>query len=65
MFDKIETETGKVQLTISETKVAKKDFVILKAIKFPFINVLWLGCIIMMIGIALAVYTRVIANRRS
>ena len=65
LFDKIDTETGKVQLTVSETKVAKKDFVILKAIKFPFINVLWLGCIIMMIGTALAVYTRVIANRRS
>ena len=39
------------------------QYVTLKALKFPFINLLWLGTIIMIIGIAISTVTRVQKNR--
>jgi len=43
----------------------KKDFVILKAIVFPYINVLWSGIIIMFLGTAIAIRNRVRVNSAS
>ncbi|MCB0516005.1 MAG: cytochrome c biogenesis protein CcsA [Chitinophagales bacterium] len=48
-FEKIYPDKGKIKLQfISQTP--KPEYVIMKVIKFPFINLLWLGCIIMSIG---------------
>ena len=43
VFSKIDTEQGKIELKISEKKSNKKDFIILKAVIFPHINILWMG----------------------
>lgn len=39
--------------------VESKSFLVLKAIKFPYINILWIGCVIMTLGTIMAVYYRV------
>lgn len=57
-FVKIDTETGKIEIKISEKKSNKKEFVILKAVVFPHINILWIGCILMFIGTLIAVQKR-------
>ncbi len=39
--------------------VESKSFIVLKAIKFPYINVLWIGCVIMTLGTLMAVFYRI------
>lgn len=41
-----------------------KDYVIMQAIIFPWINILWLGCILMAIGSFLAMYNRFIQAKK-
>jgi cytochrome c-type biogenesis protein CcmF len=57
-FTKINTENGKIDITLREKKANNKDFIILKAIIFPGINILWLGCVVMIIGTVLAILQR-------
>ncbi len=57
-FWKINPETGKVDIAVSEKKQEKKEFIVMKAIVFPYINVLWMGCLIMIIGTVMAVRKR-------
>ncbi|MBL0049774.1 MAG: cytochrome c biogenesis protein CcsA [Bacteroidetes bacterium] len=57
-FTKIDTETGKIDISLMEKKSNVKDFIIMKAIIFPGINILWLGCLIMIIGTVLAILQR-------
>ena len=61
-FNKIDPETGKIQLSVSENKSNRKDFVIMKAIIFPGINILWIGCILMIIGSLVALLKRFKSN---
>lgn len=58
VFNKIDPESGKVDILISEKKSNKRDFIIMKAIVFPQINILWSGCILMIIGTILAISHR-------
>lgn len=58
-FSKIDPQSGKLTINVSEKKSNKKDFIILKAIIFPGINILWLGCILMIIGTVMAVRQRI------
>ena len=55
----IETTTGKMTFAVEKDKNRKEDFIIMKAVIFPFINVLWIGCIVMITGMAIAIYRRV------
>ncbi|KAB2805451.1 cytochrome c biogenesis protein CcsA [Phaeocystidibacter luteus] len=48
-----------ITLKIWERASEVEDFIIIKSIVFPYINLLWLGCITMGIGSFIAVYTRV------
>jgi cytochrome c-type biogenesis protein CcmF len=57
-FVKIDPHTGKVNLLVSEKKTNKKEFVIMKAIVFPLINVLWIGAILLIIGNLIAIRER-------
>jgi len=57
-FWQINPETGKVDISVSEKKSDKKYFIVMKAIVFPYINVLWMGCLIMIIGTIMAVRHR-------
>ncbi len=59
MFWKINTETGAVEISMQEKKSNLKDFIVMQAIIFPYINILWIGCIIMAIGTLLAVWQRI------
>ena len=59
MFWKINPEKGNIEISISEKKSNARDFIVMEAIIFPCINVLWTGCIIMIIGTLLAVWQRV------
>jgi cytochrome c-type biogenesis protein CcmF len=56
---KIDPQTETIGLKIQETKYKTKEFIILQAMVFPYINVLWLGCIIMAIGIIIAIVERI------
>ncbi|MCB0481784.1 MAG: cytochrome c biogenesis protein CcsA [Flavobacteriales bacterium] len=64
-FDKINPSDGSVDLGISFKKGKQQDFIVMQATQFPFINVLWLGCIVMIIGTIIAIYSRVKLNSKS
>lgn len=57
-FDKINPNNGKASISVSERKSNKRDFIIMKAIIFPGINILWTGCILMIIGSLVALRKR-------
>lgn len=50
-FNKILPEKGRgtLQMTVF-TEDKPQDFIIMKAIVFPYINLLWLGCVVMVMG---------------
>jgi cytochrome c-type biogenesis protein CcmF len=58
-FISIHPETGKVDIKVSEKTDKQKDFIVLKAIIFPGINILWLGSVIMVIGSLIAISNRI------
>ncbi|MGB0403404.1 MAG: heme lyase CcmF/NrfE family subunit [Salibacteraceae bacterium] len=57
-FNYIYPENGSIDLMITEDKVEQKEFIVMQAIMFPYINLLWLGSIIMFIGTIIAVVNR-------
>jgi cytochrome c-type biogenesis protein CcmF len=59
VFWKINPEEGSVEITMSERISNSKDFIVMEAYMFPFINVLWLGCIIMALGTGIAIAERI------
>src|SRR5207244_380242 len=54
-FNKIDPSTGKIDIIVHEKKTNKKEFIIMKAIIFPGINLLWTGCVLMILGSLLAI----------
>lgn len=54
----MENNQPKAKIRIAEKKQSS-PFVIMKAIVFPGINVLWMGCLIMVLGTVLAIFHRV------
>ena len=63
-FQKINTDNGKLDIALSEKKSNKKEFIIMKAIIFPGINILWMGCIMMITGSVIAIRQRVRSSRQ-
>ncbi len=58
-LERIIPQDRTVEVNISELKGGKmNDFIIMQAIIFPGINILWTGCVLMVLGIFLAVYYR-------
>ena len=57
-FNKILPAENKIELLIAEKNPAMRDYIIMKAIVFPYINVLWIGTIIMGLGFCMAVMHR-------
>ncbi len=47
-FEKIIPDQNKIKISVIEPDAA--DFIIMKALIFPYINVLWLGCFVSVIG---------------
>lgn len=58
-FDKVDPETGDLHFSVSEKRGNRSEFIIMKAIVFPYINVLWLGCILLIIGTIIAIIQRI------
>lgn len=56
-IEKIHPEDGSVSFKIHQ-KGQLEDFIVLKAIVFPWINLLWAGVIIMVIGFFISLYAR-------
>jgi cytochrome c-type biogenesis protein CcmF len=58
-FTNVLPAKDKLELTVYEKpKSDKKDWVVLKAISFPYINLFWGGTIIMVIGFILSIFRR-------
>jgi cytochrome c-type biogenesis protein CcmF len=51
-------EKGVLELGVKESNVVL-DFITLKAYEFPFINILWLGIVVMAIGFVMSIVQRV------
>lgn len=58
-FAKILPEENKMEIEISEKEGNVREFIIMKAIIFPQIIILWAGCILMIIGTWIAIVKRV------
>lgn len=61
---KINPENNSFTLYMAEIDEGDKDFLIMKAIKFPLMNILWLGCVVMIIGTLIAVIHRVQQSKK-
>jgi cytochrome c-type biogenesis protein CcmF len=59
VFEDVLPESGKIRLKAWKDISDEKEFVVMKAIIFPYINLLWLGSILMCIGTILAVVQRI------
>ena len=58
-FTNVLPDKGKLELTVYEKpKSEKKDWIVLKAIEFPYINLFWGGTIMMVIGFLLSIFRR-------
>jgi len=55
-------DNKKIELQVKESSKLV-PFVALKVYEFPFINVLWLGCFVMIIGFVMSILRRVKLNR--
>ncbi|MFM7216635.1 MAG: cytochrome c biogenesis protein CcsA [Bacteroidota bacterium] len=64
-FSKIDPQKGSFIISAAERKSNKKDFIIMKAIIFPWINILWIGCLMMIIGSVMAIRKRIFTNSPS
>ena len=62
-IDKFDPSSETLTATIWEHESVKTDFIVIQAIIFPLINVLWLGCILMTLGCFMAVRRRIKLNR--
>lgn len=62
-FWKIDPQAGKIEISLQEKKENVRDFIVMQAIVFPYINVLWVGCIVMVIGTVLAIVERLRTNK--
>lgn len=58
-MDNIDPNSEKMDFSVYEAKNKTKEFIIMSAIVFPYINVLWIGIVVMVIGSSIAVYNRI------
>ncbi len=57
-FENIDANQGIITIKAWEEKRPEDQFIVMKAIVFPYINILWLGCILLFLGTFLAVIQR-------
>lgn len=65
IFWKINPNEGSIEIQLSEKVSNTKEFVVLEAYIFPYINVLWLGSLLMIIGSVIAIIERRRVNKIS
>jgi cytochrome c-type biogenesis protein CcmF len=65
-FYNLNPKTGRMDVYASELSSVKKDFIVMEASIFPAINILWIGCLLMLIGTVIAIRERVrLTSRKS
>ena len=64
-FQKINPDTHKMDFTVAESRRSAKDFIVLEAVVFPYINILWLGCLVMILGTVLSIRQRIKKNKEA
>ena len=57
-FTKIIPEQGKFEIQVSEKPQQAKDWLVFKSIEFPYINLYWVGTIVMVIGFLISIFRR-------
>ena len=57
-FDGVQDEQGTYKITAWKKKTEEPPFILMQAFIFPYINLLWLGSILMGVGSLLAVWKR-------
>jgi cytochrome c-type biogenesis protein CcmF len=62
-FDRILPAQKKIELQVKQSDVVN-DYIVMKAYVFPFINILWIGTLIMILGFLLTFRKRVLEQRR-
>lgn len=55
-FDKILPQQKKIQLQVKQSGIVN-DYIVMKAYVFPFINILWIGTLVMIIGFLMSIRT--------
>ncbi|HLG02423.1 MAG TPA: cytochrome c biogenesis protein CcsA [Bacteroidia bacterium] len=58
-FWKVRPESGKIDVYSTSKLSSKADFIVMEASIFPGINILWLGCLVMIFGTVIAIRERV------
>jgi cytochrome c-type biogenesis protein CcmF len=58
VLNKVLPDQGKAEIALYEKPDAYKEFIVMKAMIFPWINILWAGCIVMIIGTVMAMRRR-------
>jgi cytochrome c-type biogenesis protein CcmF len=57
-FTKVLPAKSKVEITVYQQPPSARKYIVMRAIQFPYINFLWSGTIIMVIGILLSIFRR-------
>jgi len=55
---KIMPDKNKVEITVYQTPENKKPWIVMRALDFPYINFLWSGTLIMIIGFLISIFRR-------
>jgi cytochrome c-type biogenesis protein CcmF len=55
---KIIPDKSKVEITVYQQPQSKKPWIVMRALDFPYINFLWAGTVIMIIGFLLSIFRR-------
>lgn len=63
-FTGVLPKENKLEFKVAEKKSNSREFIIMKAMIFPHINILWLGCLFMVIGSWVAIIQRIKLNKR-
>jgi cytochrome c-type biogenesis protein CcmF len=58
VVNKVIPEEGKAEIAVYEKPDNYREFIVMKAMIFPWINILWAGCVVMIIGTILAMRRR-------
>ncbi len=57
-LSKIIPDKSKVEITVYQQPQSKKPWIVMRALDFPYINFLWAGTVIMIIGFLLSIFRR-------
>jgi cytochrome c-type biogenesis protein CcmF len=57
-LSKILPEKSKVEITLYQQPESKKPWIVMRALDFPYINFLWTGTVLMILGFLLSIFRR-------